>query len=277
MFKFLVTVLGVAAVIYLIFLGYAYIFQSRLVYVPHGELVAFPGDVGLDYHEVYLNTSDEIRIHGWFVPAKDSREVVLFSHGNAGNISHRLTTLDFLHSLDMSTFIYDYRGYGKSQGSPDEPGTYIDARAAWEYLVQEKGFDPDDIFVMGRSLGGAIAAYLGEKERPAGIILESTFTSIPDMGRDLMPFLPVKLLSRYSYDTLSRLQKFPSPVLIIHSPQDEIVPYRHGRTLYAEAGEPKYFLEIQGDHNSGYMESRETYLNGLEVFFKKYSRHREGQ
>ncbi len=270
MLKFFGTALGVAAVIYLIFLGYAYIFQSRMVYVPHQELVASPGDIGLDYQEVYLDTPDDVLVHGWFVPAKEEKGVVLFCHGNAGNISHRLTTLDFLHSLDMSVFIFDYRGFGKSSGSPDEEGTYTDVQAAWNHLTREKGYDPGEIFIMGRSLGGAVAAELTVHQKPAGVILESTFQSIPELGRDLMPFLPVKLLARYSYDTRSKLQDFSAPVLVIHSPQDEIVPYRHGRALYAEALEPRYFLEIQGDHNSGYKQSRESYLDCLEKFFRRY-------
>jgi len=269
MLKFIGTLLGLTAIIYGLFAGYVYLFQNRLIYVPYHDLYTDPGDAGLDFKDVYLTTADNIIIHGWFVPGPEEEEkgVVLFCHGNAGNISHRLQTLEYLHSLNMSTLIFDYRGFGKSQGSPHEQGTYKDVRAAWDYLTKDRGINQERIFIMGRSLGGAVAADLAAEKSPAGIVLESTFTSIPDIGKDIFFFLPVKLLAKYSYSTKEKLQRFTSPVMIIHSPEDEIIPFRHGRNLYEQAPEPKYFLEIQGDHNSGFQLSRDKYLHGLGEFF----------
>ena len=261
-------------IIYFLLLGYMYLFQHNLIYAPHKYLHADPEQAGLDFEEVYLETADGVTIHGWFVPAAEERGVVLFCHGNAGNISHRLPTLKYLHSLNMSTFIFDYRGFGNSQGKPTEEGTYNDVMAAWYYLTGDRGVPAGNIFIMGRSLGGAVAAELAASSEPAGIILESTFTSIPELGREMFPFLPVNLLARYRYATREKISSFSSPVMIIHSREDELIPFRHGRTLYELAPRPRHFLEISGDHNSGYQQSRDIYLKGLEEFFTTYA---EGQ
>ncbi len=271
MLKFLGTALGVLLIIYFLLLGYMYLFQHNLVYAPHKYLHADPEQVGLKFEEVYLDTADGVTIHGWFVPSAEERGVVLFCHGNAGNISHRLPTLNYLHSLNMSTFIFDYRGFGKSQGKPSEEGTYNDALAAWDHLTRDRGIPARHIFIMGRSLGGAVAADLASEAEPAGIILESTFTSIPELGREMFPFLPVRLLARYSYATRDKISSFSAPAMIIHSRDDELIPFLHGRTLYELAPQPRYFLEISGNHNSGYQQSQDIYLKGLREFFTTYA------
>ncbi len=271
MLKFLGSALGIVALIYAVFMGFVYFFQDRLVYAPQTGIHSTPKEVDLDFQEVLLTTRDDVNIHGWFVPARDEKGVVLFCHGNAGNISHRLPTLQFLRSLGMSTFIFDYRGFGKSQGTPTEEGTYLDVRAAWNFLTQERGYSPQDIFIMGRSLGGAVAADLATETRPAGIVLESTFTDIPSLGQDMFPFLLAPdLLARFSYDTRSKLAEFTAPVLIIHSRDDDLIPFRHGQALYDGAREPKEFLEIQGDHDTAHIKSQEKYLNGLQEFFNRH-------
>lgn len=270
MLKTIISILGILFFFYLVFLGYVYFFQHRLVYVPFSDLDSDPSHIGLSYHEVFLDVPGG-KIHAWFIPAKKERGVVLFCHGNAGNISHRLQTIEMLHSLGMSIMIFDYQGYGKSSGKPGEENTYQDALAAWKYLVDHKKIDPEKIFIFGRSLGGAVAAHLASRTRPAGVILESTFTSARDIASDLFFFLPVRLLSRFDYDTLGRLGRISSPVMIIHSPDDEIIPYSHGRKLYDSAREPRYFTLIHGGHNTGFFESKEHYLAQLDEFFQKYS------
>lgn len=269
MLKTILYLLGILFFFYLVFLGYIYLFQHRLVYVPFSDLDSDPARIGLSYREIFMDVPGG-KIHAWFVPAEDERGVVLFCHGNAGNISHRLQTIEMLHSLDMSIMIFDYQGYGKSSGKPGEKKTYLDARAAWDYLVEHKKIEPEKIFVFGRSLGGAIAADLATQTCPAGVILESTFTGVKDLGSELFSFLPVRILSRFEYDTLNKLKKISSPVMIIHSPDDEIIPYSHGKKLYKDAQEPKYFTEIHGGHNTGYLDSRELYLKELNAFFSRY-------
>ncbi len=270
MIKTLVSILGIFFFFYLVFLGYVYLFQHRLVYVPFSELSADPLQIGLAYQEIFIEVPDEGKIHAWFVPAENERGVILFCHGNAGNISHRLQTLEFFHSLNMSTLIFDYQGFGKSPGRPSEKGTYLDAAAAWKHLVDDRKIKPEKIFIFGRSLGGAVAADLAAQTSPAGVILESTFTSVKELGSELFFFLPVKLLSRFEYDTINKLNLISSPLKIIHSPDDEIIPFAHGQRLYQAAPEPKYFTEIQGGHNTGFLDSREQYLEELDAFFSRH-------
>jgi len=243
-----------------------YLGQSRLLYMPTREIAVTPRAIGLQYEEVEFLARDGIRLSGWFVPVQNPRGALLFCHGNAGNISHRLDSLRIFHGLGLSTFIFDYRGYGRSQGRPSEQGTSLDAEAAWEYLVDEKGWKPEEIVVFGRSLGGAVAAWLGARRTPRALIVESCFTSVTDIASELYPFLPVRILSRFRYDTASALRDVHSPVLIIHSKNDEIIPYHHGCSLYAGANEPKHFLEIRGDHNTGFLMSLENYRRGLDSF-----------
>lgn len=251
------------------YVGYAallYLLQDRVVYAPLPELVATPADVGLSYEEVSLTTSDGLALTAWFVPAAPARGVVLFCHGNAGNISHRLSSLQIWHGLGYSTLLFDYRGYGHSEGRPSEQGTYRDAAAAWDYLVHERQFTPDQIVLYGRSLGGAIATWLAQERTPRALILESTFTSVPDLAAGLYPYLPVRLLARFRYTTATYLDQVQRPVLIVHSRDDEMIPFDHGQRLYAAAGEPKAFLELWGTHNEGFLASGAHYREGLEHF-----------
>jgi hypothetical protein len=191
---------------------------------------------------------------------------VLFFHGNAGNISHRLDTLVFLHELGLAVFMFDYRGYGESEGEPSEAGLYRDAEAVWGYLTETRGIPGREILLFGRSLGGAVAAYLAERHAAMGLVLESTFTSVPEVAEQHYPWLPVHSLTRYRYDTAGRLPNIDMPVLIIHSPEDEIIPFSHGQTLYDLAKEPKCFVEIEGSHNTGIFDSWETYRRGWNEF-----------
>jgi fermentation-respiration switch protein FrsA (DUF1100 family) len=260
------TLLGVVGIMYGVFCLYLYLMQDRMIFYPVRKLTAKPADIGLQYESVSLTTSDGIKLHGWFVPANDEKGALLFFHGNAGNISHRLESLKIFHDLDLTTLIIDYRGYGESQGAISEKGTYLDAEAGWDYLTQVKGIAPQKVIVFGRSLGAAIAAYIAGREKPAGLILESAFTSVPDMGASMYPYIPVRLLSRYKYDTRKALQTVTCPVLVVHSPQDDIIPYENGLQLYESARQPKRLLEIRGDHNEGFYRSGEIYTDGLDEF-----------
>jgi fermentation-respiration switch protein FrsA (DUF1100 family) len=247
-------------------------FQSHYVYFPERGIVATPDAIGLPYETVDFEAADGVRLSGWFIPAENPRGTLLFFHGNAGNISHRLESIEVFNRLHLNTLIFDYRGFGQSGGKITEQGTYLDAEAAWRYLTEERDIDAAEIVVFGRSLGGTIAAWLAQHHPPKALILESTFTSIPDIGADVYPYLPVRLMSRYSYDAAGYLRRANCPVLIIHSRNDEIIPFRHGQRLFEAANEPKEFLEIGGSHNEGFITSAKRYQEGLDSFISTYLR-----
>jgi len=245
--------------------------QSRLIHlpgVPGRELTATPADVGLRWDDVIIETADGERLHGWYLPADDEpHHTVLFFHGNAGNISHRLDSLEIFHELGVATLIIDYRGYGQSSGSPSEDGLYRDAQATWDYVVDSRGVPADQVIAFGRSLGAAVAAHLAAEREVGGLILESAFTAAPDLGAELYPIFPVRLLARIEYPTREFVQRVDAPVLVVHSPDDEIIPFHHGEALYEAASDPKEFLRMQGDHNTGFLRSREVYTQGLRRWF----------
>jgi pimeloyl-ACP methyl ester carboxylesterase len=257
---------------YAVLLIYTYFFQSRLVYFPNiaGPGNATPADLGLDYESVYFHAADGVRLHGWYVPATTERAVLLFLHGNAGNITHRLDSILLFHRLGLSTFIFDYRGYGQSEGSPTEKGTYADADAAWRLLVEERGISSDRVVIFGRSLGASIGTWLAAQHKPAALIVESVFTSAPDLAREHYWFLPVRALARIHYDTYTYMQQVTGPVLFLHASDDEIVPLEHGRRLYAVAPKPKVFEELQGGHNNAFFVSYDAYRQALQEFLNLY-------
>lgn len=257
---------------YSAFLAFIYFYQPRLLFfpnIPSRAVAMSPGEAGLPYESVTLLTSDNVKLDGWFIPAPQSRGVVLFFHGNAGNISHRLDTLLLLNKLGLSTFIFDYRGYGRSQGKPSEQGMYRDAEAAWQDLTQERSVPPQQIILFGRSLGAAVAAHLATLHTPGALIMESCFTSVPDIAADVYPFLPARLLSRLHFNAREKLANVACPVLIAHSSNDEIIPYKHGRALYAAAKEPKHFLELRGGHNDGFLITGKAYRDGIDSFLRE--------
>ena len=258
----------VAAIAYGALALVIFIAQPGLIYYPEPgrNIIAAPDYVGLAYEPVEISTTDGEILQGWFVPAPAAKGTVLFFHGNAGNISHRMEYLLMFHRLGYNTFIFDYRGYGQSSGSPSESGTYLDAQSAWRYLTETKSVPPARIVLFGESLGGAVAAWLAMNEKPGALVLASVFTSVPDMAAKIYPFLPVRLLSRFDYNTIEYLRSVTCPVFVAHSSQDDIVPFAHGRALYQAAPEPKQFLELQGGHNSGFIFMQEDWMKALGEF-----------
>lgn len=266
------TLLIAAASIYVLLALMLFLFQDRMVFLsnlPGRALTANPRDAGFDYEDVTLETSDGLKLHGWYVPAAQARGVVLFLHGNAGNISHRLDSIAIFRELGLDTLIIDYRGYGQSQGKPSEQGTYLDADAAWHYLVSNRGVAADEIIVFGRSLGGAVAAWLANQYRPAALIIESSFSSALDMAHKLYPFMPVRLITRLDYPVKLYVSRLHCPLLVIHSRDDEIIPFTMAEAIYNSAAEPKSLLEIWGDHNNGFLLSGDRYLSGLNEFIQE--------
>jgi len=266
---FLWLIMRILVAVYVCVLILVVIFQARLLYFPERRLIATPGEVDLPFEEVHFWTQDGVILSGWFIEAEKPRGVVLFCHGNAGNISHRLDSIAIFHRLGLSTFIFDYRGYGESQGSISEEGAYQDVEAAWSYLVKIRETAPDEIIVFGRSLGGAVASHLAKNHNPKGLIIESSFTSVPDLAADLYPFIPVRFLLRIKYETVKNLKFVNCPVLIVHSRDDDIIPFTHGRRLFDAAMPPKEFLEISGSHNEGFVASGRYYVAGLNAFIAK--------
>ena len=267
--KIIWPIIILAGSLYGILCIYLFLMQAKLIYypeIPSRKLTASPEDIGLDYESVSIRTSDGVVLHGWFVPAPAEKGALLFFHGNAGNISHRLDSLRIFHDMGLATLIIDYRGYGRSQGQVSEQGTYMDGEAAWNYLTGIKNIPASRIVVFGRSLGAAIAAHTAAKHEPGALILESAFTSVPDMAARLYPFLPVRLLSRFDYNTRKALHNVSCPVLIIHSPDDEIIHFENGVQLYEAAAGSKMLLRISGGHNDGFLVSGKDYTEGINSF-----------
>lgn len=262
------SILAIVVFGYVAIAAYLYFSQSRLIFLPHlggRELVATPADIGLEYRDVSLEAKDGVRLHGWWVSVPDPRGVVLFFHGNAGNVSHRLESIEIFANLGLDVLIIDYRGYGQSEGRPSEEGTYLDARSALGYL-DRNGWPREQVMVFGRSLGGAVAAWLGAREPVGGVVIESAFASVPDMAAKLYPWLPVRWLSRFHYDTEKAVSRTSNPILVVHSPEDEIIPFDQGRKVFAATKGKGEFLEIAGGHNDGFLVSGAVYTDGIDRF-----------
>ncbi len=298
-----------AATAYGLMLLAVFLMQSRLVYFPdvgRGH-VSTPRAAGLDFESVQLRTSDGVTLDAWWVPAREQRGAVVMFHGNAGNISHRIGYLAMFNRFGYSALLIDYRGYGRSSGSPSEAGTYRDAEAAWRHLTADRKLRAQDIVIFGESLGAGVATWLAAhvsanecagrpaaraSERgaepsaaippptapvaagtsapcPLAVILASAFTSVPDLGAKIYPWLPVRLLARIEYGNLARLRTIAVPVLIAHSRDDEIVPFAHGEALFAAARGPKQFLVMSGGHNEGFLFTRAEWAAAVGAFLER--------
>ncbi len=257
--------LSVAALVYLGFGALLYFAQGSFVFVRGGSVWRTPGDLGWQYEDVTVPVDGETT-HGWLVPSDRPRGVVLFSHGNAGTIADRLETVDVFRKLGFDVLVYDYGGYGRSTGRPSESRCHADVRAMWDYLTKVREIPAERIVLFGRSIGAAPAVDLAVEHTPGAVIIESAFLSAVRMGRETYPIYPVGLLMRHRFESDRKIGDVAVPKLFIHSPDDEVVPYRHGRTLFELAREPKAFLDIEGSHNGGWLASSERYRKGLSDF-----------
>lgn len=248
-------------------------FEASQVYVPYRPLDVSPADLGRPFEDVYLVTEDKVRLNAWFFPVNPSslrsHLALLVMHGNGGNISHRLPFYQAWLELGLNVFAFDYRGYGRSQGQPSEQGTYLDAQAAHHWLVQ-RGFGPSQIIAIGKSLGGGIASELALRATLGGLILQNTFTCIPDIGAELFPWLPVRQMASIHYHTLKKLPRIHVPVLIVHSRGDSLVRFHHAERNFAAANSPKMFWETSGNHNGTLEAGRAKYLAGLNEYLRRY-------
>lgn len=275
--------------------AYLYFGQDRMVFLPSHANAGNPADAGLEHEEVWLSTETGTKIHAWWLPHPQARATLLFCHGNAGNITHRLESLRIFHRLRLNVLIFDYSGYGRSTGRPSEGQTYADARAAWEHLVHEREIPSGDILIFGRPLGGGVASWVAswvmsgeasgvtsggasrvatadQPQNPLGLILESTFISVPEVAAQMYPYLPIRKLARHVFPSLRRARTLGLPALVIHSPEDDVIPYNHGRALYATLPGPKSFLKISGNHNTGFLFSEPDYSRGIDNWLRGLGR-----
>ena len=273
----LVSIVTVLLIAYLGLAVILYFMQSRFLYQPMRQVPYTPADLGLAFEKVVLTTQDGLKLTGWFIPARKpvhgARDpghemTILFCHGNGGNMAHRLDSINIFQDLGLNCFIFDYRGYGASQGKPDEQGTYLDAAAAYHWLLQQKKIPPQKIIFFGRSLGGSIAANLAASVKAAGLVVESAFTSYADIGKKFYPYMPVRFFASFNYDTVDFIKQVHCPVMLIYSRDDEIMPFEFGLRLYEAANEPKEFVEIYGSHNDSFLNSGESYRHAWTDWLK---------
>lgn len=270
----------ITALVYAGLLGVLYLRQSDMVFVPSTVHEASPADIGLVHEDVWLTTPDGETLHAWFLPASrdhvpedghgDARQVLLFFHGNSGNISNRLNSLRIFHDLGLDVFIPDYRGYGMSSGTPSEEGLKQDAITAWRYLLEERAYPPDRVIVFGRSLGAWVAASLAARPDvdPAGVILEAGFSSALDIARERYPWVPVSWLLRFELDTRAAVAIIDDPLLLMHSRVDKVVSFANAQRLLESASQAVSveFLELKGGHNDGFLVTGADYVETLRRF-----------
>jgi fermentation-respiration switch protein FrsA (DUF1100 family) len=255
---------------------YLWAVQGRYMYYPGDAPSLTPASLHLPFDDLNLTTTDGETLHAWYVPVATNAAnlwTLILCHGNGGNIENRLDSLKALHDLGINAFIFDYRGYGRSTGVPSEAGTYEDAMTAWRYLTGVRGCSTKRIVIFGESMGGAVAIDLAQRVQPGALVVESTFTSSPDMAAGMFPFLPARHLCRFQYNSLSKIDRVQCPVLIAHGPDDETIPFRQGRRLFDAATEPKQFFQLSGGHNAGgLLAGNPAYRNVLESFLRTASR-----
>ena len=239
-------------------------FIEKQIFFPDPYLFCTPAEAGLAYEDVWFDASDGVRLHGWLVPAPSSPALLLFCHGNAGNISHRVDNIQRLHDIGLSVLIFDYRGYGRSKGRITEAGFFLDAEAAYEVAKDHAIPGGLKLVIFGRSLGGVAAVHLAAGRSCDGVILESTFTHMAAMAKEHFPLPVPEALLRNKLNALDRIGEVTAPVLFFHGDRDDIVPLRLGQELYDATKAPKEFVTLVGaGHN-------DTYLIGGMEYFRKF-------
>jgi fermentation-respiration switch protein FrsA (DUF1100 family) len=262
--NYLMKIVYIAALLILFFFFIRFL-EKKSLYFPLRSIEASPKDIGLNYEDVIISTKDDVRLSAWFIPTESPRAVIIFFHGNGGNISHRLDKIKILNKLALDVFIFDYRGYGLSNGSPSENGLYLDAEAVYDYLINEKETPLQKIIGYGESLGGAVVIDLASKHNMGGMIIEGCFTSVRDMAKKVIPFIPAFIL-KSKFDSLGKIKDVMFPKLFFHSISDEIVPFEQGKRLYENAPEPKELVQLQGGHNDSFLVSQDVFASKIDSF-----------
>lgn len=245
-------------------------YEWRSLYLPSKKLRMDPSEAGLAFEEVTFVAEDDVRLHGWWIPHEQARGAVLVCHGNAGNIGDRIFMAEFFHALQLNVFLFDYRGFGKSKGIASERGTYRDARAAYELIrARYQHIDQAPVLVYGRSLGGAIALQLALDKPVRGLIIESSFTSVVDMSKLVLPWLPARYLVSQRYNSIGKIPELKVPLLMAHSREDGMIPFEQGQRLFEAAPDPKEFYMLSGGHNDAGWETSAEYRSALIDFVQR--------
>ena len=253
--KSVARIAAIPVIIYAGLCAFVYTKQDELLFLPEQAFIGTPEKVGLRFDDVSFESGGH-ELHGWFVPAKGTpRATVLHCHGNGGNVSYLGSTLSQLHDHELTSLVFDYRGYGKSEGATSElseADLYADADAAWRFLTKERGVDPASIVFWGQSMGGGVCSWLAKEKGGKALVLEGTFTRLSDVAADIYWFLPVRLLASYRLPTVERLPTLTMPVVVAHSADDDVIPFSHAKTNFAALRSRKLFLELRHGHVGGF-------------------------
>jgi len=252
---FIVIAIGIGASV-----AYMVGFENDYLYFPNRDLTQTPDDAGLAFRNISFKSEDGVTLHGWYMPHPHARFTLLHLHGNGGNMSDRIHQYRLWHAMGLAVFAFDYRGYGNSEGTPDEAGLYADAKAAWSLLIKDRGLAPGDIIIAGRSMGCAVAAKLAAVANPAGLALEAPFTNIPDMSEAYYPWLPLRWFVKSRFDTEAAVRQSEAPLLLISAESDEIIPDGMAVRVFAAHKGPKMRGVLPGGHNDFDVVSKRPYF-----------------
>jgi len=252
----------------ILFIGFIRYLEHISVFYPERVLSATPQHLGIPFEDVTFLTQDHVKVHGWLIKSPNAKSTIIFFHGNAGNIGDRLGKIDLFYRMGINVFIIDYRGYGNSEGKPTESGIYLDAVAAYDYLVSRDDVKGQNLIGYGASLGGAVVVDLATKRTMRCLILDSTFSSAIDMAKRIYPFIP-SFLIKTKMDSIRKFKDIDIPTLFIHSVEDQTVPIALGKKLYDAARGPKEFIEITGGHNDGHVHDYDKVNDGIKSYLSK--------
>ncbi len=273
------SILESAAIIVVLFMGLSVLLmgcEEKLIYYPYKYPEGQWNTGQVSVEDIWFNAEDGVKLHGWFIPVPKPKATLIWFHGNAGNISYRLDNIAKLQPLGLNIFIFDYRGYGRSEGTPKEKGLMLDSQAAYDYVIKKRNIKPEQVILFGRSLGGFFASVVAEGNPAAGLIIESTFTSAEDMAKEMFSF-PVGFVIRSKLDTINYVSKIKTPKLFLHGTSDETIPYSLGKKLFDASANPKEFYDIEGaDHNNTYVIGGQGYFEKIDSFIEKVVKAKEG-
>ncbi len=259
----------IIATVVLLAAGVRYV-ESKSVFYPARPIAVTPAALDLAFEDIFIKTQDNVTINAWLIKSSTGRGTLIFCHGNAGNIGDRLGKILLFHQMGLNVLIIDYRGYGKSEGRPNEAGIYKDAVAAYDYLRVRHDLASSPIIGYGESLGGAVVIDLATKRDLAALVVDSSFTSAADMAKTIYPFIPSFLLGT-KLDSAAKVHAVNIPKLFIHSRADEVVPFRLGERLYQAAAKPKEFLELSGGHNDTPVEAQDKMAKEIIAFLRRHN------